>query len=300
MIPSALSRLPRSSAIPLFVLPLIWTVGFSLYAVRSLVRGVPHTPRLDHIAESPTLPRVFLEFGYCMFVLPVAACVRLGVTPNQLTLASLGATLVAAVGLGLGHFGFAGWILFLAFMLDAWDGIVARQTKQVSTSGAFLDSTIDRYNDTLAFLGLMYYYRSDPVPLLLGAAAVVGSTVASYARAKGAAVGFDPNLGCMQRHERAVWVGGAAVLAPILAAFVEPAAAHPRFHLMLVSLLVVAATTNVTAVWRIRAVMRGLRAAAPPIVAKAPAARVTAARVTAAPAAITAPADAVSVRRAAG
>jgi CDP-diacylglycerol--glycerol-3-phosphate 3-phosphatidyltransferase len=262
VLPSALRRLPLTDLVPLLGLPLLWAVCFTAYGVRTLVFGMPRTPRLDRIAQSPYLPRIFLEFGYAMFTLPVAACARVGITPNQLTLSSLGLTLVAAVGFGAGRFGFAGWALLLAFMLDAWDGILARLTNRVTPSGAFLDSTIDRYNDVVAFLGILYYYRNDPLPLFLGAAALVGSTVVSYARAKGAAVGLDPNVGYMQRHERAVWLGAGAVFSPILAAFVEPAVAHPRFHLMIGSLLIVALTANLTAVWRMRVVMRGIEAAA--------------------------------------
>jgi CDP-diacylglycerol--glycerol-3-phosphate 3-phosphatidyltransferase len=272
VLPSALSRLPRWDIIPLLALPLSWSVPFVLYATHALIFGMNRAPRLDRIAQSPYLPRVFLEFGYWMFTMPIAACVRLGVTPNQITYATLGVTSVAALGFATGRFGFAGWALFLAFMMDAWDGIVARATNKVSTSGAFLDSTIDRYNDTIAVLGIMYYYRNDLLPLLLCAAALVGSTVVSYARAKGAAVGCDPNVGYMQRHERAVWLGAGSVFSPILAAFVEPGAAHPQFHFMIVALLVVAATTNYTAVWRIRVVMGWLlrKAAAEEAVASEP------------------------------
>jgi phosphatidylglycerophosphate synthase len=275
VLPSALRRLPQWDIIPLLALPLVWSVSFIFYTVRTLVFGMPRTPRLDRIASSPYLPRIYLEFGYWMFRLPTGACVRLGVTPNQLTYATLVVTVVAALGFAAGRFGFAGWALFLAFMMDAWDGIVARETNQVSASGAFLDSTIDRYNDSIAFLGIMYYFRNDLVPLVLGAAALVGSTVVSYARAKGAALGHDPNVGYMQRHERAVWLGAGAVFSPILAAFVEPGAAHPQFHLMIVSLLVVAAIANYTAVWRIRLVMGWLQRQAaqqaqPPAVTPAP------------------------------
>jgi phosphatidylglycerophosphate synthase len=258
-LPSPLRRLPAWDIILLLALPAIWSVSFSFYVIRTLAFGMRRTPRLDRIAQSPYLPRVFLEFGYFMFTFPIAACVKLGITPNQLTYATLGVTAISAVTFACGQFGLAGWALFLAFMMDAWDGIVARATNKVSASGAFLDSTIDRYNDLVVFLGIAYYYRDDLLPLLACAAAMVGSTVVSYARAKGAAVGHDPNVGYMQRHERAVWLGAGAVLSPILAAFIEPGVAHPRFHLMIVALLVVAATSNFTAVWRIRVVMGWLQ-----------------------------------------
>jgi CDP-diacylglycerol--glycerol-3-phosphate 3-phosphatidyltransferase len=219
---------------------------------------MPPTARLDKVARSPYLPRVIMEFGYWMFTLPIAACLKLGITPNMLTFASLGLTAAAAVAIGMGHFALGGWTLFLAFMFDAWDGIVARATNRSSVAGEFLDATIDRYNDLLGFLGLMYYFRNDPLPLILGTLALIGSVLVSYTRAKGEAVGVDPNVGWMQRHERAVYIGIATCLSPIVASFVEPDAAHPRHHLVVATLALVAFATNVTAVWRARFVLRGL------------------------------------------
>jgi CDP-diacylglycerol--glycerol-3-phosphate 3-phosphatidyltransferase len=143
-------------------------------------------------------------------------------------------------------------------MCDAWDGIVARKTNVSSEAGEFFDATIDRYNDLIAFLGIMYYYRNDPLPLLLAAAALVGSTLTSYTRAKGESVGVDPNVGWMQRHERGVYLGLATCTAPILAHFIEPGATHPRHFAVIAALALMAITANVTAVWRARFVLAGL------------------------------------------
>src|SRR5439155_12575424 len=136
-----------------------------------------------------------------------------------------------------------------------WDGIIARETNVSSISGEFLDATVDRYNDIIGFLGIMFYYRNDPIPLALATASLIGSTLVSYTRAKGEAVGVDPNVGWMQRHERAVYLGVSAVFAPIFAAFIEGNVAHPRFHLVWLAMAIMAFTTNVTAVWRARFVL---------------------------------------------
>src|SRR5205823_1177320 len=115
------------------------------------------------------------------------------------------------------------------------------------------------YNDLITYAGFFYYYRNQPLPLALVALVIVGSTLTSYTRAKGEAVGIDPNVGYMQRHERAVWLGGCTVLAPITGAFIEPGAARPIYHLAVAGLLILAVLTNITAVWRALFVTRRLR-----------------------------------------
>ncbi len=235
-----------------------WVLMFFVFLGITAVRGVPHTARIDRIARSPYLPRVFMEFGYWMMDAPANALVRLGVRPNTITTLSLLFTLTAAVLFGTGHIAAGGWALVIGFICDAWDGIVARKTGTSSTAGEFYDATIDRYNDLFAFLGLMYYYRDDPVPLLLATLAMVGSTLTSYTRAKGEAVGVDPNVGWMQRHERGVYLGFATAMAPVVAWFTERDAVHPHYYLVVFALALMAVTANVTAVWRARFVLAGL------------------------------------------
>jgi CDP-diacylglycerol--glycerol-3-phosphate 3-phosphatidyltransferase len=160
---------------------------------------------------------------------------------------------------GRGQFGLGGWALLFAFTCDSWDGIVARATNRCSQAGEFFDSTIDRYNDLITFLGFLYYYRESPLPLALTAFGMIGSSVVSYARAKGEAFGVNANVGYMQRHERAVWLGAATALSPIVAAYLEPGSPRPVYHLVVVVMGLLAFMTNVTALWRMAVVMRALR-----------------------------------------
>ncbi len=252
--------MPALDALALLSLPLFWVGSFAYFALRSIVVGVPRTDRIGRLSISPYLPRMVMEFGYWMFTLPIEVLLWLGVSADMVTAASVVFTVLAAVAFGGGYFALGGWTLLLAFTCDAWDGIIARHQGTTSAAGEFLDSTVDRYNDLIGFFGLMYYYRTDWFPLLLAALAAVGSTVTSYARAKGEAAGFDPNVGYMQRHERAVYLGGAAVFGPILALWLEPDALHPRYHLMIVSLALMAVLTNLTAILRTRYVLVRLRA----------------------------------------
>lgn len=236
-----------------------WVVMFFVFVALSAVRGVPRTARIDRVARSPYLPRIVMEFGYWMMDAPANACVRLGLSPNAITTLSLVFTLGAAVLFGAGRFAAGGWLLIFGFMCDAWDGIVARKTGLSSTSGEFFDATVDRYNDLFAFLGLMYYYRDDALPLVFATAALIGSTLTSYTRAKGEAVGVDPNVGWMQRHERGVYLGLATATAPIVAHYTERGVSHPRHFAVVATLLLMAVTANVTAIWRARVVLTGLK-----------------------------------------
>ncbi len=254
-----LGNLPWAVKIPLLGLPLFWVASFLVYLVRCAFIGMDRSPRIDKVWESPWLPRIVMEFGYWMFRAPVRLCIILGITPNMITFGSMLATIVAAVAVGLGHFGLGGWILLFAFTCDAWDGIVARETNSCTPGGEFFDSTIDRYNDLITYLGYFYYYRNDKLALPLVALAMIGSTVVSYARAKGDSLGIDARVGYMQRHERAVWLGIGTAVSPIVAAFIEPDAPHPVYHLLVAVMALMAVMTNITALWRISVVMNALR-----------------------------------------
>ncbi len=254
------ARLPLIDLVPIVALMAYAVPAFIVFLVRSAMVGVPRTARLDSVPRSPYLPRLIMEYGYWVFDQPVAICRWLGITPDTITYTSIVATLGAAVALGSGRFALGGWLLLFAFALDAWDGILARKTGVASLAGEFLDAVVDRYNDLFALFGLMYYYRNAPLPLGLAALALVGSMLVSYTRAKGEACGVDPNVGYMQRHERAAYLGVFTILAPVAAAWLEPGAAHPIYHLTVAMLAVVALATNVTAVWRARYVLVRLKA----------------------------------------
>jgi CDP-diacylglycerol--glycerol-3-phosphate 3-phosphatidyltransferase len=254
--------MPMLDALVVVCLPGVWLACFIFFALRSALTGAQQTDRIGRLAVSPYLPRVVMEFGYWMFTLPIALLLRLGVTANMITAASMVFTIIGAIFFGAGHVALGGGTLLLAFSCDAWDGIVARKRGTSSPAGEFLDATVDRYNDLIAFFGVMYYYRQDPLPLALAALAAMGSTVTSYARAKGESVGIDPNIGYMQRHERAVYLGGAAVVSPVVVAWLEPNAVHPHHYVVIMSLGLLAFLTNLTAYLRTRFVIVGLRARA--------------------------------------
>ncbi|AZQ38950.1 CDP-alcohol phosphatidyltransferase family protein [Streptomyces cyaneochromogenes] len=84
-------------------------------------------------------------------------CARRGLTPNQVTTASLITALIAAgcAATGTrGGFVAAGLLLILSFVLDCADGQLARYSLQYSTLGAWLDATFDRAKEYAYYAGL--------------------------------------------------------------------------------------------------------------------------------------------------
>ena len=86
------------------------------------------------------------------------------------------------------------------------DGAVARAGTKTNASGALLDSVIDRYSESVIFLGaLIYFYQ---LPNLLGVllvfASVIGSILVSYVRARAEGLQIDCKVGLMQRPERII------------------------------------------------------------------------------------------------
>ncbi len=84
-------------------------------------------------------------------------CARRGLTPNQVTTASLFTALIAAGCAATGtRAGFvaAGLLLLFSFVLDCTDGQLARYSLQYSTLGAWLDATFDRAKEYAYYAGL--------------------------------------------------------------------------------------------------------------------------------------------------
>lgn len=84
-------------------------------------------------------------------------CARRGLTPNQVTSASLLVALIAAACAATGTRGgfvAAGVLLLASFVLDCTDGQLARYSLQYSTMGAWLDATFDRAKEYAYYAGL--------------------------------------------------------------------------------------------------------------------------------------------------
>jgi CDP-diacylglycerol--glycerol-3-phosphate 3-phosphatidyltransferase len=125
------------------------------------------------------------------------------VSPTAITLFALPLSLGAAWLFAVGRFFWAGVGAALVGLCDTLDGEVSRKTGRTSTSGAFLDSTVDRLSESLVMTGLYWFYR-DTWYGLLAVAALVLSLMVSYVRARAEGAGRECKVGLFERPVRVV------------------------------------------------------------------------------------------------
>jgi CDP-diacylglycerol--glycerol-3-phosphate 3-phosphatidyltransferase len=101
-------------------------------------------------------------------------------------------------------------------VLDILDGALARQSGKGTPFGAFIDSTTDRMSEAfvLGAIALVFSRDGNEVALAFAIAAVVGSFLVSYARARAEALGLKGDVGIGSRAERVVVITAGLVLAP--------------------------------------------------------------------------------------
>ncbi len=189
------------------------------------------------------------DFGRRLLAQPLARVanwlVRFGITPNMVTYAGFALAVVTAVTLGAGYLRWGGLLMVVAALFDTLDGAIARETGQTSRFGAFLDSTLDRYSESVVFLGLAVYYSASAqyrMELILVFVAIVGSYMVSYTRARAEALDIECKGGLLQRPERIILLAAGLVTG-----------------WMLPVLWILAILTNFTALQRVRAVYLGSR-----------------------------------------
>lgn len=132
-----------------------------------------------------------------------------GVHPNILTTIGVCINVCCGVLFGLGEFFWAGIVLIVANLFDMLDGNVARLTGNVTKFGGFLDSSLDRLSDMVAFLGIMTFYAANTpqhslLNVVLAGIAMMGSVMVSYTTARSEGLGVKANVGFLQRPERVV------------------------------------------------------------------------------------------------
>ncbi len=137
---------------------------------------------------------------------------RSGVTPNQITLLGVVVQAFVAYLIVQDRLPEAGFVLIAAALLDTVDGAVAKARGLTSKFGAFLDSTMDRLSDALVFLPIAWLYLAEPTTeradqqwvAAVALVALVLSFLVSYARARAEGLGFECNVGLIERAERLI------------------------------------------------------------------------------------------------
>lgn len=151
-----------------------------------------------------------------VFTPPAALLLRLGVSPDAVTITGTLGVVVAALWLfPLGHL-FAGTMVITVFAFsDLLDGVMARRSGRAGAWGAFLDSTLDRLGDAAIFSGLLLYLAGrgeDRLGAVLALACLVLGSVVPYARARAEGLGMTANVGIAERGDRLLAVLVAAGL----------------------------------------------------------------------------------------
>jgi phosphatidylinositol phosphate synthase len=153
----------------------------------------------------------------------VASLARTRITPNILTTTGVSLCLAAAVLVPFENrwdkllvYWLAAAIFVVGSLLDILDGALARVGGKSTPFGAFIDSTTDRVGEgaMLAAIALVFSRHGEDWAVVVAVAAVVGSFLVSYTRARAEALGLKGDVGLGSRAERVVFITAGLVFAP--------------------------------------------------------------------------------------
>ena len=136
----------------------------------------------------------------------------IGIRPNHITVMGVILTFYASWLLYNQNVYYAFSIGLIASLFDGADGLVARATKTTSVRGGYLDATLDRYADCIAFSALILCDWVNPLPIesldfisgqMWAMAAMIGAFQTSYCRAAAERLGVSQEgIGLIERPER--------------------------------------------------------------------------------------------------
>jgi archaetidylinositol phosphate synthase len=160
-----------------------------------------------------------------MLTSQATAAHKIGLTPNKISLIGFILALASAVSYGLTT-SKSPWLLLLAVVFlmasgfcDTLDGIVARTFQQSTVFGGFFDSVLDRYADATVYAAIIIAGLSNVLwgsvwGVFWGLAALSGSMMVSYTRARAEAAGIKmESVGLAERAERMIILTLASIIA---------------------------------------------------------------------------------------
>jgi CDP-diacylglycerol--glycerol-3-phosphate 3-phosphatidyltransferase len=168
-----------------------------------------------------------IKHGYTAGARGLASRSVLGLTRTRITPNALTATGVLLCGLAsvlvlfenrneILFYWLAAVIFVVGSLLDILDGALARAGGKTTPFGAFIDSTTDRVSEGFMLTAIAYILavHHRPVFVAVAMAAVAGSFLVSYTRARAEALGLRGDVGIGSRAERVVVITAGLVLAP--------------------------------------------------------------------------------------
>jgi phosphatidylglycerophosphate synthase len=152
----------------------------------------------------------------------VTGLTRTRITPNALTASGVTLCAVASVLVlfegrnEILFFWLAAVVFVVGSLLDILDGALARAGGKTTPFGAFLDSTTDRVSEGFMLTAVAWVLarHHHPAFVAVAMAAMAGSFLVSYTRAKAEALDLRGDVGIGSRAERVVVITAGLVLAP--------------------------------------------------------------------------------------
>lgn len=244
-----------------FALLVILAVVVLAYSCKVILRGRSQYERVNRQGGSVLLGKGLMEMAYWALQPLARFLVFIGITPNQLSWASLVFGGLAGTAIAYGYFGFGALFATYSALLDSLDGMVARFTGVASDAGEVLDAAVDRYVEFFFLSGVVIYYREIPLFQTIALFAMAGSFMVSYSTAKAEALHIPPPPGIMRRPERAFYLTLGAALSPIAipaldARFQFPI---PVGYPLLFATFFVAVLSNIAAIERLWTIGRAVR-----------------------------------------
>jgi CDP-diacylglycerol--glycerol-3-phosphate 3-phosphatidyltransferase len=182
--------------------------------------------------------------------------IRMGITPNAITTAGFVGNLFAMWFFLDAAMAFeestsdpyiliclGGIIILVAGLFDMMDGRLARMGNMSSTFGALWDSTLDRYSElvTLFAICLIFIKAGWFWMGVTTFAAMIGSIMVSYVRARAEGLNIECKVGLMQRPERVVVTAVVAIISGCVS----------DLWWLAGGMILIAVLANITAFWRI-------------------------------------------------
>jgi CDP-diacylglycerol--glycerol-3-phosphate 3-phosphatidyltransferase len=184
------------------------------------------------------IPNKWKEIYFSILNPLIKILMKLNFNPNTFTTIGILTSCIAAYFALAGLFRYAGILILLAGVFDTIDGQLARASNKVTRFGALFDSTMDRYSEVMYFFGMAFYFIKNGWYLTSVAIAIGlgGSLMVSYVRARAEGLGFECNVGFLQRPERFLLLGIGGII---------------HKYILVGAIWIIAVMSNVTAIHRI-------------------------------------------------
>jgi len=211
--------------------------------------------------------RDFLQKVIYVIINPIIKMmIRVGLTPNIVTALGFIGNLVATYlfiaaaeklscdeRIAAQYIAWGGGVILFAGLFDMMDGRLARMGNMSSTFGALWDSTLDRYSELVSLFGIcLLFIKAGDDWFWMGVitfAAMVGSVMVSYVRARAEGLDIECKVGLMQRPERVVVTAVVALISGFTV----------NLWWLAGGMILIAVLANITAFWRIAHCYKELR-----------------------------------------